>query len=80
MAMPELVAVKIFHDLAKGLQACHAKKIVHCDVKTDNCLIGGDLTVKLADFGISLFADTDGEKTKHKIGGTPGWKSPEACA
>lgn len=35
------------------------------------------MAVKLADFGIAMFVDKDGEECKDKIRGTDGWRSPE---
>jgi len=45
--------------LLAGLAFLHAKRVVHCDVKSDNLLIGVDGHVKLCDFGGSCFMNTN---------------------
>ena len=45
---------------ATGLQAAHAKGLVHCDIKPGNLLLAASGTVKITDWGIS-----------HAIGSTP---------
>jgi serine/threonine protein kinase len=39
--------------LAKALEHCHSRNVIHCDIKPENVLIGADGKLKLADFGIS---------------------------
>jgi eukaryotic-like serine/threonine-protein kinase len=46
-------AVYIAHDVALGLGAAHRCKIMHCDVKPQNILIGRGGSIKLTDFGIT---------------------------
>ena len=48
------------------------------DMKSDNVVISGENTFKLADFGISRTVEQDGEKVKGLIG-TGGYKSPEVA-
>lgn len=43
--------VRFALDTAKGVNYLHEKGTIHRDIKADNCFIGTDLRVKLADFG-----------------------------
>ena len=70
--------VKILHDLSSGLKAIHDKKIVHLNMTTSNCLIDANMSIKLTNFEISMFVDSDGMKSEARIGGSPGWVSPES--
>ena len=40
-------------DVAKGLKYLASHRLIHRDVATRNCLVGDDLTIKIADFGMS---------------------------
>jgi hypothetical protein len=48
----------MFYDVALGLRGMEAARVVHCDVKTDNCLVGlHDGVACLIDFGVSVDLD-----------------------
>ena len=78
-AISEPSVTKILHDLVSGLNACHEKGIVHMDVKPENCLIAADMTLKLADFDISMkiAEDEDGIECKAPVRGANEWRTPE---
>ncbi|KAJ3676894.1 hypothetical protein LUZ60_002618 [Juncus effusus] len=40
-------------DLAEGLEYLHLKKIVHCEMKTENMLLDTKRNLKIADFGVA---------------------------
>jgi serine/threonine-protein kinase len=67
---------------------CHAKGVVHRDLKPDNLFVQptGTLAVKLFDFGIAQIASAQGPESAAKltqqgsIVGTPEYMAPEALA
>jgi serine/threonine-protein kinase len=70
-------ALRIVRQAAAGLQAAHAKGIIHRDVKPQNLVILEDGTVKVVDFGLAT--QSNSSLTAERIG-TPHYMSPEACA
>ena len=48
----ELIKI-ILKQILKGVEYLHSKKIIHRDLKPQNVLINKELTIKLADFGLS---------------------------
>jgi serine/threonine-protein kinase len=70
----EAVATGI--QIARGLEAAHARGILHRDVKPANVILGTDGTARLLDFGLATVADA----TLGDTGATPGtlaYMSPE---
>jgi serine/threonine-protein kinase len=63
----------IFRMVAKGLDAMHRQKIVHCDIKPNNILVGESGNLKIIDLGQSCEFGT----TKKRIQGTPDYIAPE---
>src|SRR5690606_7215483 len=75
-------ALELSLQTAEGLGAAHAKGVVHRDVKPENLFVcrGERPFVKILDFGISKFSETDGElrlTAEGAILGTPYYMSPE---
>lgn len=47
------------HHLMQGLSELHSRSVMHCDLKSDNLMFKGGV-LKLIDFGLSKFLDSDG--------------------
>ncbi|MGW8976528.1 serine/threonine-protein kinase [Streptomyces platensis] len=78
-------AVAIVADVADGLAAAHAARIVHRDVKPENVLLnmqgplgpGGAHPALLTDFGIARLVDSPRRTKATKVIGTPDYLAPE---
>ncbi|KAF3437250.1 hypothetical protein FNV43_RR20003 [Rhamnella rubrinervis] len=52
-AVPLKLAVKQALDVARGMAYVHGLGLIHRDLKSDNLLIFGDKSIKIADFGVA---------------------------
>ena len=68
-------AVRLSLKIAEALMHAHERHLVHSDLKPGNLFLCDDGRVKLLDFGLAVahFPDQDAAR----IGGTPGYMSPE---
>eukprot|EP01118_Nematostelium_gracile_P011678 TRINITY_DN4179_c0_g1_i2.p1 TRINITY_DN4179_c0_g1~~TRINITY_DN4179_c0_g1_i2.p1 ORF type:complete len:581 (+),score=96.76 TRINITY_DN4179_c0_g1_i2:3-1745(+) len=72
-----VVAVKILRDVAHGMAHLQTQNIVHRDLAARNCLLMKLDHAKVADFGMSRAATSDGKiSTKSDIGPIK-WMAPE---
>ncbi len=83
-ALPWRRAVEIALALAEGLEAAHARGVVHRDVKPSNVFLTTDGRVKILDFGIATLDDSMGVASgardlteSRAIVGTAGYLAPE---
>ena len=84
---------RMMRDLVTGLDFLHHNKVLHRDIKPDNllCTLGEDSHLKIADFGVSTFADDIGaggggeggeevaewDRIATGLTGTPAYMAPE---
>ncbi|KAK1298902.1 Serine/threonine-protein kinase HT1 [Acorus calamus] len=74
-SLPHKIVLKMALDIAKGMQYLHSQGIIHRDLKSENLLLGEDMCVKVADFGISCLESQCGREKKFT--GTYRWMAPE---
>ncbi|CAK9146961.1 unnamed protein product [Ilex paraguariensis] len=65
------------HQILEGLDYIHSNGMVHCDMKGQNVLIGGD-GVKIADLGCARLVEA-GDATTWEFSGTPVFMAPEVA-
>lgn len=66
----------LIRQVVAGLRAAHGERIVHCDLKPANVLIGDDGSAQLLDFGIA-FDKAELASRQLRLGGTRPYMSPE---
>ncbi len=77
--LPVAEALRCIQQVIDGLEAAHARGILHRDVKPANCYVGADGVVKIGDFGLARpEASDDLQLTQAGMFlGTPAFASPE---
>lgn len=76
MAVPD--AIRIMLQVLDALASAHALGIVHQDIKPANIMLTPEMRVKVADFGICRFVNTEVTIVSSSMG-TPNYMSPEQC-
>ena len=69
-------AVRIMGELLDALDFAHEAGVIHRDVKPANVMLDAQWRVKLADFGVARFQDSDRSAVGTMVG-TPAFMSPE---
>ncbi|MDP7035865.1 MAG: WD40 repeat domain-containing serine/threonine protein kinase [Planctomycetota bacterium] len=76
--LPWRKAVELTRQSALGLQAAHAKGIIHRDVKPANLMISEEGKIKVTDFGLARLSEGTAHISRTgQIVGTPSYMSPE---
>lgn len=73
-------AMQITMQLAEALQRAHDNKVVHCDIKPQNILIGNDMVPKIADFGIAKMVSGQTMVYSKNVMGSVYYISPEQAS
>jgi eukaryotic-like serine/threonine-protein kinase len=71
-------AIRIMLQVLDALASAHAMGVIHQDIKPANILLTTERRVKVADFGISRFVNTEVTSIAASMG-TPNYMSPEQC-
>ncbi|KAI3854154.1 hypothetical protein MKX03_033606 [Papaver bracteatum] len=74
-SVPLDLVLKFSLDIARGMHYLHNQGILHRDLKSENLLLGEDMCVKVADFGISCLESQCG--SGKGFTGTYRWMAPE---
>ncbi|KAJ4479357.1 kinase-like domain-containing protein [Lentinula aciculospora] len=73
---PKVNIDKLLFEISEGIHYLHSQNIVHGDIKGGNILIDELGQPRLADFGLTSFADATRHNTTDQ-GGTLRWMAPE---
>lgn len=74
--LPQRRVVDVLFSCAKALDYAHRRGVVHRDIKPSNVLMSFEGTPMIADFGISVHAET-GENAVEGLVGSPSYMAPE---
>ncbi|CAD7701023.1 unnamed protein product, partial [Ostreobium quekettii] len=74
--------LRLMLSAGSGVQHLHKSRMVHGDIKTANFLVfpppaGGDVVIKISDFGLTATETETKSKTAFPMCGTFGWLAPE---
>ena len=70
-------SLEIASQICEALSHAHAKRIIHRDIKPQNILLAGHLSVRVADFGIARALGAMSTTTRDMVIGSAPYISPE---
>jgi serine/threonine-protein kinase len=76
-AMTPGAALGIVEQVARALEAAHARRVVHRDLKPDNIMIDARGEICVMDFGLAAVAGDAPTPGAGRVAGTPLYMSPE---
>ncbi|MBR0459549.1 MAG: protein kinase [Victivallales bacterium] len=68
------VRLEYFLKVCDAIEYCHARGIIHCDLKPENIMLGQNGEVYVMDWGIAC---PEGTNRKGRVEGTPAYMAPE---
>lgn len=82
-AMPGYLAADLLKQILNGLEACHARRVIHCDLKPANILVNPRGNIYITDFGIARALRVGLDRADEAdvltgTFGTPRYSPPEA--
>jgi serine/threonine protein kinase/Flp pilus assembly protein TadD len=69
--------LSIISQIAEGLNAAHKAGLIHGDIKSENIIVDTDGVVKIADFGLAKFGQSEMSEDTDSTSGTIPYMSPE---
>ncbi len=79
--MPSREVLRVALPIARALQAAHAARVIHCDLKPENVLVPRDGRLRVVDFGIAAVVEAFDASSDAARGalfaGTPAYMAPE---
>jgi len=72
-----LALIKMARDIATGILHLHKEGVIHRDIAARNVLVGSDLNVFIADFGMARIKQNEDVNTTQTQTGPVKWMAPE---
>jgi hypothetical protein len=78
-ALDEKLALRIAHQVAKGLRHAHRQGLIHRDIKPSNIMLTSDGIAKICDFGLARSERELDLSQPGVVHSSPSYASPEQC-